>query len=198
VLGIMEVALIGLAVLVVGLVLRLRQHEPAAVARLGDRAATVRSELALMEARIVTVREELATHDAELGPLRSERDAVASERDAARAELGRIRDELLLARAELDASAVELAQQRAARAEAEVALRVARGAIDGRGGGRAATTEAAAPAVPRTRPDLGAIVADATVEPAMTGRSGPVRPTTALPPRAEPQQDRTHDAKGTA
>jgi septal ring factor EnvC (AmiA/AmiB activator) len=188
-LGIAEIAFIGLVLFVVLLVLRLRQHEPVAVARLGERVDAVRSELAEVEERLTVARAELASHDEVLDPLRVERDAVRTERDeareqrdAAREELERLQGELLIARAEIDAAGTRLAQLQAARAEAEMALRTARDVTD----------LTVAPAAGRTRPDLVAIAVDAVDEPGMTGRSGPVRPTAALSPR-EP----SHDDEGT-
>jgi hypothetical protein len=183
-LGLTEVALAGLAVLVIGLGLRLRQQEPPAVARVAQELARTRAELAEVEERLVERSAALAPVEAELVELQrgllTTRASVAQEEE----ELGRVAEALVRARAELDAAGVALAEQRARRAEAEAALREARRELDGRRADRPRVPDA--PTGGR-RLDLGAIVADAATEPPLTSTAGAVRPTGAIP--SDPEQD---------
>ena len=192
-LDVSELVLAALVVAVLALVLRLRQAEPAAVARVSERLSAVREELAAAEAQ-------LADRTTVLAPLQAERDelerSVAALRAAAddaeaehrrrsdelaaaladrREELARLDEQLVRTRADLDAAQVMLAQQRALRAEAEAALRAARA------GSPATSVVGARGRGPAARPDLDAIVAGAGEEPPIMSTDGAVRPTGALP-----------------
>jgi septal ring factor EnvC (AmiA/AmiB activator) len=194
-LGLAELAVAALVLLVAALVLRLRQHEPAAVERLGRRLDEARTELAAAEAHAAALREELAAGDAVLGPLRAERAELEADlvqrRDAAERaeqELGRVRTELAQERAALEAAGQELAAQRAQRAEVEAALRDARPLLAERPGAAAATgpshDRAAGRPAGRAPVDLVALLppdGPGPTEPAIVTTSGAVRPVGALP-----------------
>lgn len=197
-LDVMELVLAALVVAIIALFLRLRQAEPAAVARVSERLAAVREELMAVEAQLADRATALAPLEAErdelersVAALRAAADQSESElrrRDEELAaalaerseELARLDGQLVRTRAELDAAQVTLAQQRALRAEAEAALRAARS--------EPPRSEPPRPAVaggsqrrPTARLDLAAIVAGADDEPAITSTGGAVRPTGALP-----------------
>jgi len=194
-LGLAELAVAALVVLVVALVLRLRQHEPAAVARLGSRLDEARAELAAAEARAVALRDELAAGDGALAPLRAARaelEAALAERreevERADAELAEVRTDLAREQVELATAAQELAALRAQRAEAEAALRATQERGGHRSVGGAAADAREVPAGGRTagRPplDLAALVGQddrIPVEPPIVTTSGAVRPVGALP-----------------
>jgi len=145
-LDVAEVAVVALAavVVVIGLVLRLRQDEPAAVARVGQRLAQVRAELAAAEATLADRASVLAPLQEERAALErsvaAQREAAAAEHDEHRrrdreladelaeraAEHDRLAEALVRTQAELEAAQGALAELRAMRAEAEAALRDAR------------------------------------------------------------------------
>jgi chromosome segregation ATPase len=197
-LDVMELVLAALVVATIALFLRLRQAEPAAVARVSERLAAVREELAAVEVQLAdratllapleAERDELERSVAALRVAVDESESLLRRRDeeiaAALAErsgeLARLDGQLVRTRADLDAAQVMLAQQRALRAEAEAALRAARS--------EQPRSEPPRPAVTggsqrrsTARLDLAAIVAGADDEPAIMSTGGAVRPTGALP-----------------
>lgn len=184
-LGPMELTLAALVVAVAALVLRLRQHEPAAVERLGRAVSTARSELADAEQRVAALREELALGDEALAPLRAEREALET-------DVAVWREQAREAEAELATASQALAEQRAQRAEAEAALRDAQVRLAeleaelSRARERGTSAPArAADAAPAGRIDLDAVVASVgEEEPSVVRTDGAVRPTDALPPDA--------------
>lgn len=190
--------LVALVVAVIALVLRLRQAEPAAVARVGERLAAVREELAAVEVQLAdratalapleAQRDELersvaalrAAADESESELRRRDEELAAELAARTVELARLDARLIGTRADLDAGQVMLAQQRALRAEAEAALRAARNEPLRNLPPRAAEA-VGSPRRSAAPIDLAAIVAGADDEPAITSTGGAVRPTGALP-----------------
>ena len=191
-LGIVELTVAALFVAVAALVLRLRQHEPAAVERLGRAVSAARSELTDAEQRVAALREELARGDEALAPLRAERAALET-------DVAAWREQAREAEAELATASQALAEQRAQRAEAEAALRDAQVRLAELERERDATRTArepavAAPAASAAAPaaalagriDLGAVVASSATEeePSIVRTDGAVRPTDALPPDA--------------
>jgi chromosome segregation ATPase len=197
-LDVMELVLAALVVATIALFLRLRQAEPAAVARVSERLAAVREELAAVEVQLADRATLLAPLEAERDELERSVAALRAAADQSESELRRRDEELAAAlaartvelarldarligtRADLDAAQVTLAQQRALRAEAEAALRATRDEPPRNEPSRAA--EAVGSQRRSTaRLDLAAIVTGARDEPAITSTRGAVRPTGALP-----------------
>lgn len=204
--------IVVLVVLVAALVLRLRQHEPAAVERLGDRLAAVRAEVAAAESRVAALRAEIAADDETLVPLRARRAELEAElahhREAvalSEAELAAARTAVARAKAELEETEQALTAQRALRAEAEAAVRdaqqrAAQPPSGSEGEPRAASERVSAQRRGGTgvrRPgslDLSTLAAPGgppTTEAPIRTTSGAVRPTDALP---DAPPDATSDA----
>lgn len=195
------IGLAAVALLIGALVLRLRAAEPPAVARVADRVAEVRAELATLEARVAEMRAELARAEVTLAPARVEREAHEAAAAAAEVEADRAEGRLARLRAEIEAAEQELAAQQARRAEAEAALRTARQQLHAVRTGADAAPPAAAPDVSsEVPPDVAPAAAthdrridtvlaaggtDPAEEPPIATTGGAVRPTAALPPEAD-------------